>query len=244
MVRRYLENFVQPLELLLWAAAVLALLAKEPLLSVAIVLVVVVNAVFSFLEEFKGGARDHGDKAERAIMETRRSARSWRQGGARDHGGRGSGASPQCRSARSATAAPRAGARPGDEHRRALAVSIGVVFFIVAGLTGMSLTDRFIFAIGVTVSVVPNGMLPTVTLSRRSRRSGWRSATRPRALRGRLLHVSCGGTSHAARACATAARARCTAGVSTPPSRAIWCASSRSASSTCSVLRRLGCARR
>jgi hypothetical protein len=86
MVRRFLENFVQPLELLLWAAAVLALLAKEPLLSVAIVLVVVVNAVFSFLEEFKGGARDHGDKAERAIMETRRSARSWRQGGARDHG--------------------------------------------------------------------------------------------------------------------------------------------------------------
>ena len=49
---------------------------------------------------------------------------------------------------------------------------------------------------------------------------------------------------HSARARATAARACWTAAVSAPPSRAIWCASSRSASSRSSALGRLGCARR
>lgn len=48
----------------------------------------------------------------------------------------------------------------------------------------------------------------------------------------------------AARARATAARACWTAPVSAPPSRAIWCASSRSDSSTRPALRRLGCVRR
>jgi magnesium-transporting ATPase (P-type) len=46
-----------------------------------------------------------------------------------------------------------------------LAVSIGVVFFVVAGFAGMGVTDRFVFAIGVTVALVPEGLLPTVTLS-------------------------------------------------------------------------------
>jgi magnesium-transporting ATPase (P-type) len=48
----------------------------------------------------------------------------------------------------------------------ALAVTIGGIFFLVSGLTAsMDLTDRFVFAIGVTVALVPNGLLPTVTLS-------------------------------------------------------------------------------
>ena len=46
-----------------------------------------------------------------------------------------------------------------------LAVSIGVLFFVVAAFAGMDLTDRFVFAIGVTVALVPEGLLPTVTLS-------------------------------------------------------------------------------
>ncbi len=46
-----------------------------------------------------------------------------------------------------------------------LAVSIGAVFFLMAGLLGMSINDRFIFAIGVIVANVPEGLLPTVTLS-------------------------------------------------------------------------------
>ena len=40
-----------------------------------------------------------------------------------------------------------------------LAVSIGVLFFLVAGLVGMGLSDRFLFAIGVMVALVPEGLL-------------------------------------------------------------------------------------
>ena len=46
-----------------------------------------------------------------------------------------------------------------------LAVAIGTTFFLVAGALGMPLADRFVFAIGVTVALVPEGLLPTVTLS-------------------------------------------------------------------------------
>ena len=56
--------------------------------------------------------------------------------------------------------------REGDRRaRNLLAVAIGGLFFVVATLAGMGLTDRFVFAIGVTVALVPEGLLPTVTLS-------------------------------------------------------------------------------
>jgi magnesium-transporting ATPase (P-type) len=42
---------------------------------------------------------------------------------------------------------------------------LGSLFFVVAGLLGMGLEERFVFAIGVTVANVPEGLLPTVTLS-------------------------------------------------------------------------------
>jgi magnesium-transporting ATPase (P-type) len=231
MVRRFLENFVQPLELLLWAAAVLALLAKEPLLSVAIVLVVVVNAVFSFLEEFKAEraiqalqdmlpvqvhVRRDGQEVEIASEEVVRGDVLVLEPGDRIAADADLLTATDLRADESALTGESVPVEPdkqvfagtyvtngmaealvtetgmGTRFGRiaalsqrterdrspleleldrvtnivaALAVSIGVVFFIVAGLTGMSLTDRFIFAIGVTVSVVPNGMLPTVTLS-------------------------------------------------------------------------------
>jgi Ca2+-transporting ATPase len=47
----------------------------------------------------------------------------------------------------------------------ALSLSIGAVFFVVAGFLGMGPSDRFVFAIGVMVALVPEGLLPTVTLS-------------------------------------------------------------------------------
>jgi P-type Ca2+ transporter type 2C len=46
-----------------------------------------------------------------------------------------------------------------------LSVSIGTAFFFLAGALGMGLTERFVFALGVTVANVPEGLLPTVTLS-------------------------------------------------------------------------------
>lgn len=47
----------------------------------------------------------------------------------------------------------------------ALAISIGVVFFAVSGLLGMSWSSGFLFAVGVTVALVPEALLPTVTLA-------------------------------------------------------------------------------
>lgn len=44
-------------------------------------------------------------------------------------------------------------------------MSIGAVFFVFAGIAGENLTNRFIFAICVTVALVPEGLLPTVTFS-------------------------------------------------------------------------------
>ncbi|WP_088315167.1 cation-transporting P-type ATPase [Kineosporia sp. R_H_3] len=46
-----------------------------------------------------------------------------------------------------------------------LAVGVGVAFFGLALLLGTSPSDGFLFAIGVTVALVPEGLLPTVTLS-------------------------------------------------------------------------------
>ena len=47
----------------------------------------------------------------------------------------------------------------------ALSVGIGTVFFLAAGALGMNLGNRFVFSIGVMVALVPEGLLPTVTLS-------------------------------------------------------------------------------
>ena len=46
-----------------------------------------------------------------------------------------------------------------------VAVAVGSVFLVIALLVGIRLTDGFLFALGVTVALVPEGLLPTVTLS-------------------------------------------------------------------------------
>jgi magnesium-transporting ATPase (P-type) len=46
-----------------------------------------------------------------------------------------------------------------------IAVGIGVGFFLVSLLVGMAPSDGFLFGVGVTVALVPEGLLPTVTLS-------------------------------------------------------------------------------
>ncbi|KIS29117.1 haloacid dehalogenase [Arthrobacter sp. SPG23] len=47
----------------------------------------------------------------------------------------------------------------------AVALGIGVLFFVLSLLVGISWRDAFLFAIGVAVALVPEGLLPTVTLS-------------------------------------------------------------------------------
>ncbi len=46
-----------------------------------------------------------------------------------------------------------------------IAVGVGTSFFVISLLVGGSARDGFLFAVGVTVALVPEGLLPTVTLS-------------------------------------------------------------------------------
>jgi len=47
-----------------------------------------------------------------------------------------------------------------------IALSVGtIVFFLTSFLVGMGLKESFVFAIGIIVALVPEGLLPTVTLS-------------------------------------------------------------------------------
>jgi magnesium-transporting ATPase (P-type) len=46
-----------------------------------------------------------------------------------------------------------------------LALVMGGVFFLVAVMVGLPLRDGYLFALGVAVALVPEGLLPTVTLS-------------------------------------------------------------------------------
>jgi calcium-translocating P-type ATPase len=47
----------------------------------------------------------------------------------------------------------------------ALATGLGALFFFIGRIVGLSFWENFIFAIGVIVALVPEGLLPTVTLS-------------------------------------------------------------------------------
>jgi calcium-translocating P-type ATPase len=46
-----------------------------------------------------------------------------------------------------------------------VSIAVGVTFLLIAVLVGISVTDGLLFAIGVTVALVPEGLLPTVTLA-------------------------------------------------------------------------------
>jgi Ca2+-transporting ATPase len=230
--RQLAGNFVQPLALLLWACAGLALLAEMPELSAAIALVVLVNALFSFFETYRaeravaalrqmlpqrvhvrrdGGATEiasedvvpgdllllapgdrvaaDGDLLIAADLRVDESALTGEStpvepvgqvfAGTYVTGGTAeavaSATGMQTRFGRIAALSQRTEPeRSPLEHEidrvvyivAALAVTIGGVFFLVSGLThSMDVQDRFVFAIGVTVALVPNGLLPTVTLS-------------------------------------------------------------------------------
>ncbi|SHF70386.1 cation-translocating P-type ATPase [Streptoalloteichus hindustanus] len=219
--------------LMLWAAAGLALLAGMPALAVAIAVVVLLNGVFAFVQEYRADLAaqrlrellpsrvtvrrdgravvvdaadlvtgdvvllDAGDRvcADLSLLRAHRLAvdESLLTGesvpvrpepGATLHAGThvvegqavglvsatGSGT----RLAGIAVVTQRAH-RPRSPlsaqlHRvvtvvGAIAVGVGVLFFGVAVALGFDATSGFLFAIGVTVALVPEGLLPTVTLS-------------------------------------------------------------------------------
>jgi sodium/potassium-transporting ATPase subunit alpha len=47
----------------------------------------------------------------------------------------------------------------------AIAAAIGIFFFLMGFVIGRDFWDNFIFAIGITVALIPEGLLPTVTLA-------------------------------------------------------------------------------
>ena len=230
-LRLLLANFVHLFALLLWAGAALAWAAGMPELGGAIVVVIVVNAVFAFVQEFRAEravaalrallpSRVHvrrdglvaevdsesvvpgdvlllaaGDRiCADADLVTQRQLRideSTLTGesypvepersvftgtyvtagtaeaivtatGMRTRFGRIAELTQETRRERSPL--------ERELHRvtrlvAALSVGIGTVFFLAAGALGMSLGNRFVFSIGVMVALVPEGLLPTVTLS-------------------------------------------------------------------------------
>jgi sodium/potassium-transporting ATPase subunit alpha len=46
-----------------------------------------------------------------------------------------------------------------------LAIAIGLAFFVVSRMIGVPFWEGFIFAIGIIVATVPEGLLPTLTLA-------------------------------------------------------------------------------
>ena len=230
-VRRFVANLVHLFALLLWAGAALALLGGLPELSAAIATVILVNAAFAFVQEYRAekaveALRDMlpvrvrvrrdgltteipneevvpgdvlllapGDKvaadadllaaAELRIDEATLTGESYPVVPAgRVFAGTyvtaGAGEGRVTETGMATRFGQIAGLAQRTTHERsplereldrvthlvaALSLGIGALFFVVAGFLGMSLGDRFVFAVGVMVALVPEGLLPTVTLS-------------------------------------------------------------------------------
>jgi magnesium-transporting ATPase (P-type) len=231
--RRLAAEMVHFFALLFWVAAVLAFVAGLPELGAAVIVVIVLNAVFAFVQERRA---EHAAERLRDLLPRR--ARVVRGGRAMEitaedlvvgdivllregdrvsadlrldvvhalavdtssltgesvpsHPGAGALASAGCfvveGEARARVVATGADTRLAGiagltRSRRppktplhvelsrvsrliaAVAVAVGATFFGLSLLVGTDPSDGFLFAVGVTVAVVPCGLLPTVTLS-------------------------------------------------------------------------------
>jgi magnesium-transporting ATPase (P-type) len=231
--RKLAEQLTHFFALLLWAAAGLAVVAGMPQLGVAIAVVVIINGVFAFAQEYRAdrageklqdllpsraavrrdgrrtvvdsrdlvpgdvvllGAGDrvsadlevvegHGLTLDTALLTGESVPEALDTGDALPAGTfvvEGEGAAVVtatgddtrlagiARLAREVRRPPSPLAR--ELHRvvrglAVIAVSVGAAFFGVSLLVGLPVTDGFLFAVGVTVALVPEGLLPTVTLS-------------------------------------------------------------------------------
>ena len=230
---QFIGQFFHFFALMLWVAALLALLAGMPQLAVAIVLVVIVNGLFAFLQEYRAersaaklrdllpvratvvrdGVQVVMDAAQIVpgdtvlLREGDRVCADMRCGDARGllidasmltgesvpddaHPddtlyagtfvvqGEGSavvtataGRTRFAQIARLTQAQPRPRTPLELDIRKlartiaVIAASVGVVFFVLMLVLGVPAEQGFIFGIGVTVALVPEGLLPTVTLS-------------------------------------------------------------------------------
>ena len=53
LISRFISNFTNLLAILLWIASILSFIGGMPELGLAIILVIIINALFSFWQEFK-----------------------------------------------------------------------------------------------------------------------------------------------------------------------------------------------
>jgi magnesium-transporting ATPase (P-type) len=231
--RRLAAQMVHFFALMFWVAGALAFAAGLPQLGVAIFVVVVLNGVFSFAQEYRAeraaerlrdllprrvtvvrGGMHHDISAEELVRGdlvllssgdrisadlsalevhalsvdtsqlTGESVPTSPESGAMLHAGsfvvegeasavvEATGAGTRLAGIAQLS---RAGQRPrspleAELHRvvrvlAVVAITVGVVFFGASLLVGSPASDGFLFAVGVTVAVVPCGLLPTVTLS-------------------------------------------------------------------------------
>lgn len=231
--RRLLSQLVHFFAIMLWIAGGLAILAGMPQLGFAIFVVILLNGLFSFLQEYRA------EKAGEKLLDLLPRRVTVRRGGTRQsidaigvvpddvvilnpgdrvsadmrlaqvHGlsvdtstmtGESVPTTPQpgetvfagtfavegeavgivtatgnstrlARIAQTTTEAQRPPSPLALELNRVVrviafvSVAVGSVFLIIALLVGIRLSDGFLFALGVTVALVPEGLLPTVTLS-------------------------------------------------------------------------------
>jgi len=230
-LRLFLGNLIHLFALLLWAGSVLALVGGLPELAIAIVTVIVVNAVFAFVQEHRAeravealrrmlplrvrvrrdglqveipseevvpgdvlllapGDRVAADAELLAVHELRVDeatltgeaypvvpvgrvfAGTYVTAGSGEAIVTETGMATRFGRIADLTQRTRHGKSPLERQLvhvtrfvAAFAVGIGALFFVAAGFVGMPVSDRFVFAIGVMVALVPEGLLPTVTLS-------------------------------------------------------------------------------
>ena len=152
--RQLLRQFTHPLALLLWMAAVLAVFSGSAPLGVAIVIVILLNAAFAFVQERYA---EQAVEALAAFLPTR--ARVARQG------------TTETVDVRSLVPGDVIFLTEGDRvsaDARLLSGSLemGLAFIPLGTLmAGLSLDDSVNFAIGLLVANVPEGLLPTITLA-------------------------------------------------------------------------------
>ena len=232
-IRRLAGQLTHFFALMLWAAAALAVLGGLPALGIAIAVVVVVNGLFAFAQEYRAdragerlqallplratvlrdGVRAEVDAADLVVGDVVLLAAGDRvSADLRLDAVRGLAVDESMLTGESVAARPGPGAdaaagtfvvqgeaeatvvatgaatrlggiaamtrrtapppsplavRLGQVVRivAVVALVVGVLFFAVGLTLGMSLTAGFLFAVGVTVALVPEGLLPTVTLS-------------------------------------------------------------------------------
>lgn len=233
LLRQFVGQLTHLLAVLLWVASGLAVLAGQPMLAVAIVIVIVLNAIFAFAQEVRAdrsaerlqtllpltarvrrGGRAQQIPADQIVrgdlvlltagdrvpadldlleahslaldesMLTGESTAVRHGDGDRVLAGtfviQGQGEAEVCTTGAGTQIAAiaqmtRAARRPPSPLTRQLArvVRIVAVIAVVAGTllgaSGLALglrpTQAFLFAVGVSVALVPEGLLPTVTLS-------------------------------------------------------------------------------